>query len=110
MTLKNKSFRLSTIIFLLCRAGMAQNQNNASNLNVPAQAAARAKADFNRVAALARESGYVNLGEEPNIETQGNLIGFRSQNLMFSRRLDSRTYPGLDIREQSAFECFSRNR
>lgn len=90
MNSEHSIFKLGAIVLLLCGAGMAQN--NGLQVNVSPQAMAAAEADFNRVTELARESGYISLTEEPKIEIRGNLVGFRSQNVLFSRRLDSRTY------------------
>jgi hypothetical protein len=81
MTFRKISFGLGTAALLLCRLGMAQTDISAG-----------AQADFSRVVKLARENGFVNAGGEVKPAVQGNVVGLRSQNLLFSRRLDSRTY------------------
>jgi hypothetical protein len=92
MTIRNISFGLGAAALLFCRLGLAQIDTSSQSAFISAAASAQAQTDFNRVLKLARESGFVSPGGEAKPAVQGNLVGLRSQNLLFSRRLDSRTF------------------
>src|SRR5258708_23616592 len=56
------------------------------------------KAETERVERTAKQLPYLNLGTTVQSAAEGNMVGVRSEDVTFSRRLDSRTFFAQDRR------------
>jgi hypothetical protein len=56
------------------------------------------EAEAARLQSIASQVLHLKLGPKPTLRSEGNMIGFRSDTVLISRRLDSRTYLVQDLR------------